>query len=133
MKKKDQGTISETLEAEAVRAINEQCKANQREVYITADFLQKEFPDVDPNHLITFLVGRNLIEYRSSGLESGKNYIRLNKCITYFEDKARQEKEKRSDRAHDWLIAVFSALAGALLSKPLWGTLENIWKMVSPR
>ena len=131
MKKRE--IISDQLEAEAVKAINDLCNANGREAIFSPAFLQDKFPAEDPNRLIAFLEARKLIEYRSSGLDNVRTYRRLDKCVTYFEDKARQAAEKRSDRRHDWLIAVFSALAGAFLSKPLWGVLENIWTMVSPR
>ena len=131
MKKRE--IISDQLEAEAVKAINDLCNANGREAIFSPAFLQDKFPAEDPNRLIAFLEARKLIECRPSGFGDVKTYRRLDKCVTYFEDKARQAAEKRSDRRHDWLIAVFSALAGAFLSKPLWGVLENIWTMVSPR
>lgn len=33
---------------------------------------------------------------------------------------AQDTKEKRKQFRHDWAIAIFSALSGALLSEPLW-------------
>lgn len=130
MKKKD--IISDRLEAEVVKAINDLCDSNQREALFTESFLKEKFPEEDPKRLIAFLEARGLISYRSSGLDNIRTYRRLDKCITYFEDKARQEAEKRADRTHDWLIAVFSALAGAFLSRPLWEILENIWAKFVP-
>lgn len=35
-----------------------------------------------------------------------------------------EKSEKRRDHIHDWKIAVFSALAGALLSQPMWDFLR---------
>ena len=131
MKKRE--IISDQLEAEAVKVINDLCDANGREALFSADYIQKKLPTEDPNRMIAFLEARKLIECRPSGFGDVKTYRRLDKCVTYFEDKARQAAEKRADRRHDWLIAIFSALAGAFLSKPLWGVLENIWTMFVSR
>lgn len=34
--------------------------------------------------------------------------------------------ERREERLHNWLIAIFSTIGGALLSKPIWTVLEWI-------
>ena len=47
----------------------------------------------------------------------GKEYL---KWLTF------REREKQSDRRHDWIIALFSVLAGAVLSRPLWETIDWI-------
>ena len=41
------------------------------------------------------------------------------------------DRAQRSNRSHDWRIAIFSAFAGALLSKPLWAIIDNVMKWVS--
>lgn len=125
--------ISEKTEAAAVREINELYDANPHGTTFTVEFFRDKFPEADPQHLISFLEARKLIGFRSAYLDGTRHYIRLDKCVTYFEDKARQAAEKRSDRRHDWLIAIFSGLAGAFLSKPLWGVLESIWAMFISR
>lgn len=38
-----------------------------------------------------------------------------------------READKRADRMHNWKIAIFSALAGALLSEPLWVILKALF------
>lgn len=43
---------------------------------------------------------------------------------TYLKYTHRQVRERRSDRLHDWIIAVFSILAGALLSRPIWESID---------
>ena len=37
---------------------------------------------------------------------------------------AREDKRQRQKFAHDWKIAVFSAVAGALLARPLWAGID---------
>ena len=38
----------------------------------------------------------------------------------------RDKRNKRSDRRHNWLIALFTTAAGAILSRPLWQLLDCI-------
>lgn len=56
------------------------------------------------------------IEYCSIR-ERGRNYLR------YLDDK--KESERRASW-HDWKIAIFSALAGAAISEPLWAVIRWI-------
>lgn len=49
--------------------------------------------------------------------ERGVSYLR------YIND---ESAKSRKDRAHDWKIAVFTAIAGALLSKPIWTVINQI-------
>lgn len=44
----------------------------------------------------------------------------------YLEQKKRNDRTERKDRQHDWNIALFSLIAGALLSRPLWETIDLI-------
>lgn len=43
--------------------------------------------------------------------------------LLHYENAARA---RRSERRHNWLIAIFSTVGGALLSKPIWTVLEWI-------
>lgn len=38
-----------------------------------------------------------------------------------------READKRADRSHNWKVAIFSALAGALLSEPVWAILRALF------
>lgn len=40
------------------------------------------------------------------------------------DDRKWELKKERRQFRHDWMIAIFSAFAGALLSRPLWGGIE---------
>lgn len=46
------------------------------------------------------------------------------------EDAAKAAKEKRIQHRHDWAIAIFSTLGGALLSQPLWSALNFLWEHI---
>ena len=43
-----------------------------------------------------------------------------NRGITYLRYLEGTQKNKSSEHIHDWLITIFSAFAGALLSRPIW-------------
>lgn len=47
----------------------------------------------------------------------GKNYL------DYVRDEKNREKRQR---AHNWRIAIFSAVTGALLSEPLWAIIRAV-------
>ena len=42
-----------------------------------------------------------------------------------------RKREKRSERRHSWAVAVFSVIAGAVLSRPLWETIDQIRSFLS--
>lgn len=46
--------------------------------------------------------------------------------LHYFESAADEKAKTSKVFRHEWRIAVFSALAGALLSRPLWSLIEWI-------
>ena len=50
--------------------------------------------------------------------DTGENYLK-------YHD--RRNAERRSDRLHDWLIAIVSILGGAFLSEPLWNLLRQVF------
>lgn len=64
-------------------------------------------------------------EQRLEGLGAMPNALYLTDAGKQFLNltRDREDREKRRFR-HDWKIATFSALAGALLSKPLWSGIE---------
>ena len=51
--------------------------------------------------------------------ERGRNYLRY---------KENEIADKRRADWHDWKIAIFSSLAGAFLSNPLWALLRMLWE-----
>ena len=44
------------------------------------------------------------------------------------EDAKQKEAEKKAQRRHEWMLAIFAALMGALFSEPLWTLLGWIFK-----
>lgn len=79
----------------------------------------------------------DLIEYR---LIDGIHYINSDRTGTtvyrintdgkeYLKWHACREREKQSDRRHNWIVAIFSVLAGAALSRPLWETIDWIRRL----
>lgn len=46
--------------------------------------------------------------------------------ISYLAYIKAKNNDRKRDHMHDWLVAVFSTLAGAVLSKPLWEFIEWI-------
>lgn len=52
----------------------------------------------------------------------GKNYL-------LFLSGERQKKYE--EHIHDWFIAIFTAFAGALLSRPLWETIDRVISLIS--
>ena len=98
--------------------------------------------DVDEDQLLQTLAAKGLITYQLELLQDEVKTIRLTKkgkC--YFVDQAEAEdKEKRIEQresrrqkeqfAHDWRIAIFSALAGAVLSKPIWAGIEWLIQII---
>lgn len=51
----------------------------------------------------------------------------------YFETQADAEDKSRKEKIHDWMIAVFTAIAGALLSEPLWALLRMVYQAITKR
>lgn len=46
--------------------------------------------------------------------------------LHYFETDADENAKTQKEFLHEWAIAIFSAIAGALLSRPLWDTIDRI-------
>ena len=98
--------------------------------------------DVDEDQLLQTLAAKGLITYQLELLQDEEKTIRLTeKGRCYFVDQAEaEEKEKRIEQresrrqkkqfAHDWKIAIFSALAGAVLSKPIWAGIEWLVQII---
>lgn len=41
-----------------------------------------------------------------------------------------QEQDRKEQRTHDWKVALFSTIGGALLSDPLWETLRLLLRLL---
>lgn len=49
----------------------------------------------------------------------------------YLAYKKMEAEEKRKSNLHDWKITIFSTIGGALLSRPLWDSIEWILAVVA--
>ena len=88
--------------------------------------------DEAPNGLDSGPNEKNLMEYRlitknwyHAQTEDGDRKLEPVSIITeegkmYLNYTSSLKRNQRKGRLHDWLIALFSAACGALLSEPLW-------------
>lgn len=65
------------------------------------------------------LISRELLR-NTDGSSAGLHSIISAKGTAYLAHLSRSKKARRSDRFHDWIIAIVSLILGALLSDPLW-------------
>ena len=61
------------------------------------------------------------LAYRTSGLPNGTITEKGMQVLLCHE---RTKEDRRREHLHDWYVAIFSAFAGALLSKPLWNGID---------
>lgn len=87
--------------------------------------------------IISALCAQKLITYESDYKNQPPAIKLTDKGKIYFIEQEKEiEREKRAEKSeierqkrqfrHDWKIAVFSALAGAFLSEPLWTLIRQI-------
>lgn len=79
---------------------------------------------VDAVQVCETLAAMGLIEYTSDKKDDCKFISITDSGKCYFQ----VEEEKKREFRHDWRIAVFSAVFGALLSEPLWAVLRWLVK-----
>lgn len=60
----------------------------------------------------------NILGWHCRIVDPGRDYLK-------YHD--RRSAERRSDRLHDWIIAIASMLGGAFLSEPLWNLLRQFF------
>lgn len=66
--------------------------------------------------------------YISGKPEHGVIVMLTQKGIARLDELEQQQKEKKEQRRHEWLLAIFSALFGALLSEPLWVVIKALFR-----
>ena len=72
------------------------------------------------------LVDRMLFR-NPDGSSAGLHSKISDKGMIYLKRLEREKKEKRSDRFHDWILAIVSLILGALLSSPLWSWIGSLF------
>ena len=97
--------------------------------YITPKYLTHHglAASIDPERVVDVLSAMGYISAKCPPMEKQRKITLTNAGICYFENQADQRAERRSRRLHDWLIAIFSAMAGAIASEPLWRFLHFVW------
>lgn len=89
--------------------------------YLTYNGLSK---NVDAEQIVNLLRAMQLITYTVERDGSIHDIAPTDTGLSYFEKEADEKEKTRKEFAHEWKIAVFSALTGAFLSKPLWGFIK---------
>lgn len=101
--------------------------------YMSPAFLtiNKYLPaNVDPIPVLSYLVEKEYIRVNSDSDGSHVTVHLLSAGKTYFEDKSDRLAERRQRNLHDWLIAIFSALIGAIASEPLWAGIHHLLDLI---
>lgn len=65
----------------------------------------------------------NLVTYSPSS-NTGSITPKGVQVLLWYED-------RKSSELHDWKIAIFSAIAGAFFSEPLWGIIHSLFRLLS--
>ena len=92
------------------------------------DLVKESVFQNDPDFLSDDLRWNYLLAegYISGVLDSGAPLSLTTKGIMRLDELTHQEREKKQQRRHEWLIAIFSSLVGALLSEPLWAIINAL-------
>lgn len=79
------------------------------------------------DQVILVLMSSKDIQYEEPRLMDGSGPLCLTtKGFGYFERKEDEEKRLKREYKHDIKVALISAVAGALLSAPLWSLIRSI-------
>lgn len=76
-----------------------------------------------PNHVVEILRSMGYVKYELMSGDVYKIFL-TDKGWHYFETQEDENTKTRKNFIHDWIIAIFSAVAGALFSRPLWNLIE---------
>lgn len=83
----------------------------------------------DPDYLtdrqrVSYLIEEGLV---SGNAEIGSMISVTAKGIFRLDALTQERRNQAKQRRHEWMLAIFSALAGALLSEPLWTLLGKLF------
>ena len=100
--------------------------------YIAKEYLisKKACKAKDLQSVMRWLIGSELIIYHKDYPNSPAAIKLSPKGMAYLEDQAEKKKERRKQNLHNWKIAIFTAIAGALLSKPIWDVIGEILEQI---
>lgn len=80
--------------------------------------------NVDAVQVVNLLRSMQLVTYTVERDGSIHDIKPTDGGLNYFEKEDDEKEKNRKEFAHEWKIAVFSALTGAFLSKPIWDFLN---------
>ena len=86
--------------------------------------------DTDAVQVVELLRSMGYISYTKE--RDGKIYdiTPTDSGLSYFEKEEDDAAKTKEIFAHEWKIAIFSTVAGAVLSKPLWTFLGWVWRLI---
>jgi len=104
------------LEKKELKRLRKLAKSNQwiKSVPTDSQLINKRLVE----HSLFWDTDGNIQGWHSKIIDKGKDYLK------YYD---RHRNERRSDRLHDWLIAIASMIGGALLSEPLWNWIRLLF------
>lgn len=99
---------------------------------IGLEYIQhKGLPDnANAFETIEVLKSMGLITYEKWKDGTIHNIVPSGSGLSYFEREEDEKAEKKKAFNHDWKIAIFSALVGALASEPLWKSIRFLANII---
>lgn len=86
--------------------------------------------NADAKTVIDVLKSMGLITYEQWKDGTIHSIAPSERGISYFEREEDEKAERRKTFSHDWKIALFSAIAGAFVSEPLWKGLNYLMSII---
>lgn len=86
--------------------------------------------NADAKAVVEVLNSMGLIAYEKWKDGTIHNIVPSESGMSYFEREEDEKAKRKEAFSHDWKIAIFSALAGAIVSKPLWRGIDYLWSIV---
>ena len=80
----------------------------------------------DPMQVIEVLRSMGLVSYEKDVTGEVFNIKATDAGLHFFETEADEKAKTKKVFRHEWMIAAFSAIVGAILSRPLWNFIEFI-------
>lgn len=117
-----------------MRIIIEHHNSNNIFEYVTVPYLcEHGFKDEElAIQTVEVLHSMGYIAFRRTRDNKGSYIVLTDRGRSYFEEQSDERAQIRKQQRHDWLIAIFSALAGALASEPIWNLIHSIFGNKTP-
>lgn len=115
-------SVSKKARDAAMRMIIDAYREKKTSYSIGPNYIRhKGLPDnADADETIEVLKSMGLIDYTKERDGSIYDIIPSESGLSYFEREADDKAKRKEKHIHNWKLAIFSALFGALASEPLW-------------